>query len=314
MLRTLLAISRIPGIADAFIRKNIDAFSFANPELTRTYISALSPKITPSLIEEHLPWADSVISKCEKLGITIIPIYDNRYPAKLKAIGNPPAVLYLKGNLDLLKKVVIAVIGTRHSSVLGNTIANRVGTYFSKEHVLCNGLADGIDKYSIVCGNGVYPNVIGVLSSGLNYKYSASSITASLADKTLNCGGLLISEVEPDQKENQYSGSRSSRIQAGLSSGLILVQSSISGGSKYTLKAISRLNRVIGVIVYNNNTEYEYDISFSGNRLLEREGMAGLAKMCEIKNLKTLMVKNLIKISSVLDYERFIQSLSNSLD
>lgn len=79
------------------------------------------------------------------------------------------------------------------------------------------------------------------MSGGLNFHHTSSKITSELAEKVLKEDGLLISEVEPDRKEDQFSGSKASRIQAGLSSALILIQSSIDGGSKYTIKAFRNL-------------------------------------------------------------------------
>lgn len=67
-----------------------------------------------------------------------------------------------------------------------------------------------------------------------------------------------------------YSGSKASRIQAGLSHGLILVQSKIDGGSKYTLAKFAKLGRPIGVIHFPSSAEYQSE-SFGANRLDYRE-------------------------------------------
>lgn len=305
MLRTLLALTRISGIADAFIKKHLSVFYFSSPEKAIQELASESKKISESEIDEHLVWADSVIAQCEELGIEILPIYNESYPVKLKEMSNPPAVLYLLGNKKLLDKPIVSIIGTRHSTSLGNAIANKVGSYFSMEYALCNGLVEGIDKNSVISSKGVYSNVIGILSGGLDFRGTSSKTTIDLAEKTLNNGGLLISEVEPTRKEDKFSGSKSSRIQAGLSCGLILIQSSIDGGSKYTIKAISKLNRVIGFISFQGNPEYETSNAFSANRLFAKEGIRGIAKMCEIEKLNALVVKGLIPIHTSTDYHTF---------
>lgn len=60
--------------------------------------------------------------------IKIINITDNEYPSKLREIPNPPKVLYAKGNIDLLNKYSISIIGSRSCSKNGIALAK----YFSK--------------------------------------------------------------------------------------------------------------------------------------------------------------------------------------
>ena len=313
MIRILLALGKISGIADTFIKKNLSAFKLETTDKIIDQLSKINNKISHEAISEHLGWADKVIKRCEELGIVILPIYNPNYPSRLKELSNPPVILYLLGNLTLLNKPIISLIGTRKSTNLGNSIANKVGAYFSQNNVLCNGLVDGIDRYSVENGETVFPNIIGILSGGLNFKKTSSKITSELAEKVLKENGLLISEVEPDQKEDQYSGSKSSRIQAGLSSVLILIQSSVKGGSKYTIKAFSKLNRVIGYISFIGNKEYDIDTNFSANRMLDQTNLAAIAKICNIQKCSTLNIRKLIPIHSSLDYDLIIKELRNDI-
>ena len=303
MIRILLAISKISGIADAFIKKNVSVFNSNNADEVISNLVKLNNKITKELISEHVEWADKVIRRCRDLDIHILPIYHPEYPSKLKELSNPPAVLYLLGNLSLLNKDIISLIGTRKSSTLANSIANKVGAHFSINNALCNGLVDGIDRHSVENGDSVFKNTIGILSGGLDFHHTSSKITCELAEKVLREDGLLISEVEPDKKEDQFSGSKASRIQAGLSSALILIQSSIDGGSKYTIKAFSKLNRVLGYISFIGNKEYDSDINFSANRTFDMLGLEGVAKMCEVKKSASIYIKRLVPIHSSQDYD-----------
>ena len=211
-------------------------------------------------------------------------------------------LLYLKGNKSILDKA-IAIIGSRKSSDLGNKIANKVGEYFSENWAICNGLVDGIDKYSILKNNSVLPNVIGVLSGGLNFQNTSSKITIDLAHKVLKSNGLLVSENEPNKKEDKFSGSKASRIQAGLSNSLILIQSSKNGGSKYTIKAFSNLHRPLAVIHFKSNMEYLTNDSFNGNRLLIEKGKQGIMDMCDLKKIESIKVFEILQIEGCEDYK-----------
>ena len=104
-----------------------------------------------------------------------------------------------------------------------------------------------------------------------------------------------------------------SRIQAGLSSGIILVQSKIDGGSKYTLDKFVKLRRVVGVVHFPTNPEYPDDI-FGANRLIVEEKEYGLTKFVGLKTVKTLNVKAIIPITSKDDYKAFEDKLTAQLE
>ncbi|RZL13913.1 MAG: hypothetical protein EOO96_31330, partial [Pedobacter sp.] len=88
-----------------------------------------------------------------------------------------------------------------------NKIANKIGLYFSEHWSVCSSLLEGIGKNAVNVNNEILPNVIGVLSGGLNYDSTTSSTTQYLAGKVLQNNGLLISEFEPNKKEDQFSTS-----------------------------------------------------------------------------------------------------------
>jgi DNA processing protein len=295
----ILALSLIKGVGASFIKRNIPLISsyIDNPEM----LSSIGGKITFEQFNYNLETAQSIIEECDRQQIEMISILDSNYPKTLIEIKDPPPILYLKGNTKLLNRAV-AIIGTRNSSELGNKIAEKVGEYFSQNWSICNGLVDGIDKYSVFSNNKVLPNVIGVLSGGLNYEHTSSKITKQLADLVLENNGLLISENEPNKKEDQFSGSKASRIQAGLSIALILIQSKVSGGSKYTLKTFSELNRPLGIIQFSGNSQYENDELFGANRLLAEKEIIGLLEICGIKKIENIRTTEFVTISNKEDY------------
>jgi DNA processing protein len=298
-VKHILALSLIKGVGATFIKKNMSLISSYIDNLEM--LSNIGGKVTLEQLNYNLDYAQSIITDCKENNIEIISIIDPRYPNNLKEIKDPPPILYLKGNIRLLNKA-IAIIGTRKSSDLGNKIAEKVGKYFSTNWSICNGLVDGIDKHSIYSNNKILPNVIGVLSGGLNYHNTSSKVTRDLSDLVLANNGVLISENEPNKKEDQFSGSKASRIQAGVSNALILIQSKVSGGSKYTLKTFSELNRPIGIIEFSRNTQYENDELFGANRLLIEKKIEGLLEICGIKKVSNIRTKKIDRISNRKDY------------
>lgn len=294
----------VKGIGPATIKKNLHRLK--SDIGTHSLIRELKPEELENLTAYENE-AENIISICKKEEIEIIDITSLSYPTSLKEISNPPAILYVKGNKKLLERV-IAIIGTRHSTDLGNRIAERLGSHFSQHFAICNGLVEGIDEHSIYVNGKIIPNAIGVISGGLCYKTTCSRVHIRVIEDVLNAGGLIISEFSPMKQEDQYSGSNSSRIQAGLSSGIILVQSKIDGGSKYTLDKFIKLGRVIGVVHFPENPEYQDDV-FGANRLIIMEKELGLAKFVGLKNNKSLNVKSIIPIKSKDDYKLFEDKL-----
>lgn len=308
-IKHILALSLIKGVGDAFIKKKLNEIELYSNDINLLG-NMLGGKVTINAITDNFPKALSIIEECSENNIIIIPITSSQYPFLLKEIKNPPAVLYLKGNIDNLERCV-AVIGSRKSDSLGNTIASKIGDYFSKKWSICNGLVDGIDKNTILNNECVLSNVTGVLSGGLNFDKTSSKVTKELAAKVLENNGLLVSENPPNKREDQFSGSKASRIQAGLSKGIILIQSSTKGGSKYTIKAFSETSRVLGVINFKGNESFLNDELFSGNRLLISKGNEGIATMCEIKKIKNIKVKEVISLMRKEDYIVFEAALNN---
>ena len=299
-VRDILILNQIKGIGPACLKKNRNRLLNSND--LYSFISEVSPGSLNDL-ESLEKYADEILNDCNQLGVLAIDCLSDDYPPLLLDISDPPPVLYIKGNVKLLNKV-IAIIGSRKSSSLGNSIAERLGEYFSTDFAICNGLVEGIDEHSIYIKGKVINNVIGIISGGMNYEHTCSKKHAKIISDVLEAGGLIISEFPPQQVEDKYSGSKASRIQAGLSDGLILVQSKLDGGSKYTLSTFSKLSRTLGVIHFPTSEEYQTE-SFAANRLIVEEQIAGVAKFIGQKTTKGISIKSIIPIQSKLEYEVF---------
>ena len=295
----------IKGIGPAFIKRNLSRImsDINGYSIIRQYKSGQEQDFSL-----YLEKADKILADCHANNIEVISIMDSNYPALLKEISDPPCVLFARGNKSLLKKC-IAIIGTRHSSDLGNRIAEKLGAFFSKHYAICNGLVEGIDEHSIYVNGKIIPNVVGIISGGLCYEDTCSKKHGSIINDVLTAGGLIISEYYPYVKEDKFSGAKASRIQAGLSHGLILVQSSINGGSKYTISTFAKLGRPTGVMHFPSSAEYDND-SFGANKLIVDEKEEGIAKLIGLKDKSKVKVKSITVLQSKSDYTSFIQNMT----
>lgn len=304
-IKNILILSMVKGIGPAFIKKN--CHRLIKDSSCHQLISESKPEELDNLVD-YAKAADEIMSDCKANDIKMISIIDAEYPSQLKEIGDPPSVLFLKGDQSLMNHVV-AIIGTRHSSELGNKIAERVGCFFAKHFSICNGLVEGIDEHSIYVEGKVLSNVVGIISGGLCYNETCSTHHINVINDVLNAGGLIISEYYPRQKEDMFSGSKASRIQAGLSHALILVQSKIEGGSKYTLARFAKLGRPIGVIHYPMSEEYKSEL-FGANHVIVEKGKEGLAQIIGTKKSSSINVGKIITLSNKTDYNILLNTLS----
>lgn len=175
-----------------------------------------------------------------------IDIHSSIYPISLNEIYNPPKVLYLKGNIELLKdsEKNISIVGSRKVSKKGIQITKEFTKYFVENgYVIVSGLALGIDS---LCHEVALENkgkVIAVLPSPIENIYPKSSIP--LSEKILNSSGLLISEYEegsPLTKQNFYFRNR---IITGLSTKLFIPECEIDSGSMISAKLAFEQDREI---------------------------------------------------------------------
>ena len=207
-----------------------------------------------------------------------ITINDDIYPECLKEISDPPEKLYYKGNLELLKSErMIAVVGTRNPSSYGKLCCEYMIKKMSKADItIVSGFAKGIDsiahKTSLITGT----KTIAVIASGLDIVYPASNLSLY---KEIEEKGLILSEYEAGTKPFKGNFPRRNRIIAGLSKGVIVVESKDRGGSLITADLALEYNRDVYAVPGDIFSEYS-----KGCNNLIRD-----AKAKSLSNIKELL-------------------------
>ncbi|MFY1853007.1 DNA-processing protein DprA [Achromobacter xylosoxidans] len=164
-------------------------------------------------------------------GIAAIPIGDESYPAYLSAIQDPPPVLYVKGNLELLRRPAgVAIVGTRKASPNGIIIAERISKYFAEaDWTVVSGLAMGIDAAAHRGALNARGATIAVLAHGL--RSASPKINSHLGSEILESGGAWVSEYPIDVPAKPEQFVLRNRIQIGLSAGSIIVEGEERSGT-----------------------------------------------------------------------------------
>ncbi|MCL2229286.1 MAG: DNA-processing protein DprA [Firmicutes bacterium] len=173
------------------------------------------------------------IKEFKKQGIHVIRRGDKNYPSRLNELRQPPPVLYCKGELSLLERPSIAIVGTRTCTRYGVEVAKRFSKKFAEAGaVVISGLADGIDTaaHQGACEVGA-ENTIAVLGNGVNYFYPSTNrdLQNKIGEK-----GLLISEYLPNEKSSKFFFPARNRIVAALASALLIVEADLKSGTMIT--------------------------------------------------------------------------------
>lgn len=176
--------------------------------------------------------------------VHIIKKDDERYPALLRQIADPPKQLYCRGNLALLDSFCIAVVGTRKASDYGRQACRDIAGHLSASGItIVSGLALGIDT---IAHQSTFPTTcatIGVLASGVDDASIYPQENVGIAQDIIHRGGLVISEYEPGFKAQLWSFPRRNRIVSGLSRGVLVVEADRKSGSLITAQCALDQNR-----------------------------------------------------------------------
>ena len=210
---------------------------------------------------------DKTYDEVEKRGINILTFDDSHYPRMLREIHNPPIVLYYKGdlfscNLDR----TVAFVGSRKASSNGKDSIKRIINDFKNTDIcIVSGLAEGIDAASHRAAIENNLKTIGVIASGLDFKYPSSN--KDLYEKLEKGCGAVVTEYYPTVEAIPFHFPLRNRIVTGLSYGTVVGEAALKSGAlisaNLTLEQGRELMCVPGSI-NNKNTEGIYKLLKSG--------------------------------------------------
>lgn len=168
--------------------------------------------------------------------IHVLHAGDPKFPPRLREIPQPPKLLYAQGNLDCLASVMaIAVVGTRRPTARGMRFAHAFGEKLARMGiVVVSGLALGCDTAAHEGCLEAKGQTVAILPSGLLNIYPSRN--KSLAERILKSGGCLLSEYPPLEGPEPYRFVQRDRLQSGLSSAVVIVETDVSGGAMHTAR------------------------------------------------------------------------------
>ncbi|MBK9247293.1 MAG: DNA-protecting protein DprA [Ignavibacteria bacterium] len=268
----ILALSFVRGITATTLVSLVNNYGsiqelFENPPNSRTGKRLLQDDLfSKSGITALKTAAEKQLELCKKHSVDIYHIWDKRYPEILKQISYPPALIFVRGELESSKNS-IGIVGTRQFTIYGKITTERFAASIAKNNcIVTSGLASGIDtiahKAALASGGKTYA----VIASGIDC--ISPQLSAKLAVE-ISKNGAVISEYRCGTKALPPYFPQRNRIISGLSRAVVVTESGMKGGSLITAQFAVDQSRELFAVPGNINSDKS-----EGTNMLIRKNMA----------------------------------------
>jgi DNA processing protein len=179
----------------------------------------------------------------ESLGAVALTIDDERYPPLLRAIHDPPPLLFVRGDPGVLSEPQLAIVGSRRASPAGEQLAHTLsGQLASAGMQVCSGLAMGIDGAAHRGALSAGGRSVAVMATGIDRVYPRRH--RALAAQ-LESAGCLVTEFPPGTPPLRQNFPQRNRIISGLSLGVLVIEAALPSGSLITATAALEQGREV---------------------------------------------------------------------
>lgn len=299
-----LALALTPGLgprlAGKLLRNLGGPDEIFNASLTALEAEGL-PAAAAQAIHSRRPLSDAAkeLAQAQALGCRLLTWDESEYPDRLREIFDPPPLLYVKGNAELLRKHLIAIVGARRPTPYGNQMAQRLGKDLADRGlVVVSGLARGIDasahRGALDSANGA---TIGVLGCGIDEVYPKENrkLFEEMAQR-----GAIISEFPIGTFPGSQNFPIRNRIISGMSLGVVVVEGAEHSGSLIT----ARLAMEFGREVYGVPGNATQASSFGPNQLIKQGAKLVTGWEDVVEELPTPVRAELMPVENVSHAER----------
>ena len=250
-----LALALTPGLGPTKARKLVEhfggpeaVFRASLTELEGTGIQAVSAQSLATGKSAEL--AREELARAAAAGVSVISADDASYPPRLKEIYDPPLTLYVRGNVDVLTKPGLAMVGTRHPTPYGSGMAERLACDLAAAGlVIISGMARGVDTASHRGAISAKGKTIAVFGTGVDVIYPKEN--SRLAEQMLALGGAHISEFPLGTFAAPQNFPIRNRILSGMSVGVLVVEAAEYSGTRITARCALEQNRDVFAVPGN---------------------------------------------------------------
>ncbi len=204
------------------------------------------------------------IHAAKRIGARMLCIGDAAYPADLASLPDAPPILWVRGDVSILSRPMIALIGARNASSLGLRMARFLARDLGKEGlVTVSGLARGVD--TAAHQTSLETGTVAVLGGGVDVVYPPEN--AKLMDDIVSKGGALLSEQPIGTRPLARHFPVRNRIVSGLSKAVVVIEAAAKSGSLITSQAALDQGRDVMAV-----PGHPFDARAGGCNMLLRDG------------------------------------------
>ncbi|MGA9186414.1 MAG: DNA-processing protein DprA [Candidatus Acidiferrales bacterium] len=299
-----LALALTPGLGARMAGKLLGVFgspeAIFNSSLTALEAQRL-PAAVAQAIHSHQPMSAAAkeLAEAQAAGCRLLTWDEPQYPSRLREIYDPPPLLYVLGNVELLNRHIISIVGSRRPTPYGNQMAERLAHDLAERGlVVASGLARGVDasahRGALASTRGL---TIGVLGCGIDVVYPKENkkIFSEIQQR-----GAIISEFPMGTFPAPQNFPIRNRVIAGMALGVVVVEGQQYSGSLIT----ARLAMEFGREVYGVPGNATQPSSFGPNELIKQGAKLVTSWEDVVEELPTPVRAELTPVETATSEER----------
>ena len=281
-LKYYLALQKAEGIGDITAKKLISVCGsieavFKEKTAVLKKISGVKSAVKNLGDKKLLTDAEKEIEFIEKNGIIATNFQEKTYPERLKHCIDGPILLFQKGNINLNKKRIISIVGTRNITNYGKSFLEEFVSDLKRYNpVIISGLAYGVDIFTHRMAVKNQLQNIAVLAHGLDMVYPR--VHQRDVEKIMENGGLM-TDFQSDTNPDRENFVKRNRIVAGLSEATIVIESAEKGGSLITADIAQSYNRDVFAVPGRSSDPF----SIGCNRLIKSQKASLLTSVKDLE-------------------------------
>jgi len=243
-----VALALTPGVGAARLEMLLAACgsahgAFSAPLTFLCAVPGMSPAAATAILGRSPADGERVLAEVERLGGEALVPADDRFPATLRDIPEPPALLFAAGDLSLTARPTVAIVGSRNHSAYGAAACRLVATAVARTGaVVVSGMARGLDAVAHRAALDAEGATIGMLGNGLGVIYPAAN--RALYDAMAG-RGLLLTEFPPGERPHAGSFPRRNRLISGLARATVVVEAALGSGALITAECALEQGREV---------------------------------------------------------------------
>ncbi|HEV2709852.1 MAG TPA: DNA-processing protein DprA [Edaphobacter sp.] len=250
-----VALTLTPGMGPTRIARAVKALGAAErlfeASLTELEATGMPAQSAQFIFEgKARAAAEDEMQRVAEAGGSILTQGEEAYPEQLREIYDPPSVLWIRGNVDLLARPGIAVVGTRHPSPYGAGMAEMLSRDLANRRlVILSGMARGVDTAAHKGALDAGGKTVAVWGTGIDVIYPKEN--KKLAENIVASGGTIVSEYPLGTFPAPQNFPIRNRILSGMSVGVLVIEAAEYSGTRITARCAMEQNRDVYAVPGN---------------------------------------------------------------